>query len=193
MQFQWTTVLLTTCLTIAGCGGDKPKPAAPTDQSVQPTATGNQDQSPEEQNQEQNQDNSTQDESSQDTSSQDQNQDDSSQDQKPEQADPARTDFKVNKSCDASKIKPSDDLPIEIKIKACLHLRTDSTEAEAVTKRCGGNEDNIKDGNVCASRKDIKGLCRLTGKEYVLDYYPTDGSDWETFCQLAGGTAIELD
>lgn len=107
-------------------------------------------------------------------------------------ADPTRTDFKINKSCDASKVKPSESLPIEIKIKACLHLRTDSSEANAVTKRCGEAEDNIKEGNVCTTRPDVKGMCRILGKEFVLDYYPTDGGDWEQFCTLIGGEAIEL-
>lgn len=107
-------------------------------------------------------------------------------------ADPSRTDFKINKSCDASKVKPSESLPIEIKIKACLHLRTDSQEASAVTQRCGKAEDNIKEGNVCTSRPDVEGMCRILGKEFVLDYYPTDGGDWEQFCTLIGGEAIEL-
>lgn len=107
-------------------------------------------------------------------------------------ADPTRTDFKINKSCDASKVKPSESLPIEIKIKACLHLRTDSSEASAVTKRCGEAEDNIKEGNVCTTRPNVKGMCRILGKEFVLDYYPTEGGDWEQFCSLIGGKAIDL-
>lgn len=107
-------------------------------------------------------------------------------------ADPTRTDFEVNKSCDASKVKPSQDLPIEIKIKACVHLRTDNTKADAVTQACGEKDSNIKDGNVCAKIDGVKSLCRLLGRDYVLDYYPTDGSDWDQFCTLVGGETIEL-
>lgn len=181
MQSKWTMIsaLLFASLTVASCGGNKkPKKPAPaaknqtaaTETSSSSPAPSQNDQGSTEQNQNQN-------ETSQPGSS---------------LADPNRTDFKVNKSCDASKIKPSESLPVEIKIKACLHLRTDSSEANAVTKRCGKAEDNIKEGNICKSRKNVTGMCRLIGKEYVLDYYPTDNSDWEQFCELVGGEAIEI-
>lgn len=196
-QRSMMAILCAATLSIASCGGkndkknNSPAPVvaqqnqSPVESTARPaddTNTPAQTQSPsEEQNGEQNGDQSQTPEGTA-----------NNENQEEVLADPTRTDFKVNKSCDVSKVKPSQDLPIEIKIKACVHLRTDNTQADAVTQACGEDDSNIKDGNVCGKIKGVKSLCRLIGKDYVLDYYPTDGSDWDQLCSLVGGETIEL-
>lgn len=110
----------------------------------------------------------------------------------PKRADPNRTDFKVNKSCDASKIKPNPNAPVEMKVNACLHLRTDISDEDFFNDRCGVKEEQVQNGNTCGRRDDVEGICRFIGAEFVLDYYPIKASDWQDICVLIGGEALKL-